>query len=96
MSNFFDEPRQAAGFHVLIIYMYVFNPRNYVRDFTSIFMKIKEFNKPHKGLRRGVLRVRRGSKPAENAAHQDKAKKGHFRMDTNYFSRKVVGIVKTH
>jgi hypothetical protein len=36
MSNFFDEPRQAAGFHFLIYYINV-------------------FNKPHKGLRRGVL-----------------------------------------
>ena len=34
----------------------------------------------HKGLRRGVLFVRRESKPAENAAHR---KKGHFRMETN-------------
>jgi hypothetical protein len=25
MSHFFGEPRQAAGFHVLIIYMNVFN-----------------------------------------------------------------------
>jgi hypothetical protein len=28
------------------------------RDFTSIFFKIKEFNKPHKGFRQGVLEVR--------------------------------------
>ena len=68
----------------------VLGPRNQVRDFTSIFMENREFNKPHKGLRRGVHRVRRpartgqaGGKPAENAAHQDKAKKGHFRMETN-------------
>jgi hypothetical protein len=24
-----------------------------------------------------------GGEPAENAAHQNKAKKGHFRMETN-------------
>lgn len=47
MRGFFDEPRHA-GLHVLIPCINVFDPRNYVRDFTSIFMKIKEFNKPHK------------------------------------------------
>ena len=36
MRGFFGEPRHAAGFHVLIFYINV-------------------FNKPHKGLRRGVL-----------------------------------------
>ena len=40
--------------------------------------------RPHKGLRRGVLVVRRGRKPAENAAHR---KKGHFRMETIWVVR---------
>ena len=43
MRGFFDEPRHA-GLHVLIPCINVFDPRNYVRDFTSIFMKIKEFD----------------------------------------------------
>ena len=38
-------------------------------------------SRPHKGLQRGVLIVRRESKPAENAARR---KKGHFQMETNY------------
>jgi hypothetical protein len=49
------------------------------RDFTSVFMKIKEFIKPHKSLRRGVLVVRRGSKLAENAAHR---KNSHLGVET--------------
>ena len=36
--------------------------------------------RPHKGLRRDVLNVRRSRKAAENAARR---KKGHFWMDTN-------------
>jgi len=35
--------------------------------------------RPHKGLRRGVLYVRRSRKPAENAAQW---KKDHLWMDT--------------
>jgi hypothetical protein len=59
MSNFLDESRHAAGFHVLILCINV-------------------FNKPHKGLRRGVLVVRRGSEPAKNAAHREK---GHLEIE---------------
>ncbi len=36
--------------------------------------------RPHKGLRRGVLYVRRSRKPAENAVQR---KKDHLWMDTN-------------
>jgi hypothetical protein len=59
---------------------FFYEHRQEAGDISSIFLKAKAFNKPHRGLRRGALIVRRGSKPAENAARR---KKDHFRMEIN-------------
>ncbi len=64
MSSFSDEPRHAAGFHVLIFTSMCSSSRTGVYDEAHIAEVA-------------------GGKPAENAAQQDKATKGHFRMETN-------------
>ena len=59
----------------------VFASRNYKKKFSNqkrkVFRKVMEI----KGLGGGVLELRRRCKFAENAAHQNKAKKGHLEME---------------
>ena len=45
--------------------------------------------RPHKGLRRGVLNVRRSRKAAENAARR---KKGHLWMETRTYLKNKVRV----
>jgi hypothetical protein len=58
-----------------------------IRDLLKALLSVLFINenffrwaRPHKGLRRGVLYVRRSRKPAENAVQR---KKDHFWMDTD-------------
>jgi hypothetical protein len=46
MSNFFDEPRHTAGFHILILSIDVFTA-----GFHILILSIDVFNKPHKPAR---------------------------------------------